>query len=63
MGKNLALTQIRLVTAKLLSQYRIRFAPGFDPDAVERDMRDQMTAQVGRVNLLFEPRTLELGTR
>lgn len=56
MGKGLALTQIRLVAAKLLVKYRVRFAPGTDPDAVERDMRDQMTAQAGRVELLFEPR-------
>lgn len=55
-GKGLALTQIRLVTAKLLSKYKVRFAPGVDPDAVERDMRDQLTAQLGRVDLLFEAR-------
>lgn len=55
-GKGLALTEIRLVAAKLLSKYRVRFAPGLDPDAVERDMRDQMTAQLGKVELLFESR-------
>ncbi|KUI53153.1 Tryprostatin B 6-hydroxylase [Cytospora mali] len=55
-GRGLALTQIRLVVAELLSEYRIRFAPGVDPDAVERDVRDQLTAQFGPVDLLFEPR-------
>lgn len=56
MGKGLALTQIRLVAAKLLERYQIRFAPGTDTLALERDMRDQMTAQVGRIHLLFVPR-------
>lgn len=56
MGKGLALTEIRLVAAKLLERYYIRFAPGTDPDVLEREMRDQMTAQVGHIQLLFIPR-------
>lgn len=56
MGKGLALTQIRLVAAKLLERYQIRFAPGTDTHVLEREMRDQMTAQVGRIPLLFLPR-------
>ncbi|KAK7757123.1 hypothetical protein SLS62_000670 [Diatrype stigma] len=44
-GKGLALTQIRLVTAKLVKKYHVRFAPDCRPELVERDMRDQMTAQ------------------
>ncbi|GLI77596.1 hypothetical protein PoHVEF18_005887 [Penicillium ochrochloron] len=56
-GKNLALTQIRLVATILLSQYRVRFAPGETGEAVERDMRDQLTAQPGRYAVVFEPRS------
>lgn len=55
-GKNLALTQIRLVATILLSRYRVRFAPGETGEAVERDMRDQLTAQPGRYAVVFEPR-------
>lgn len=56
-GKNLALTQIRLVATILLSRYRVRFAPGETGEAVERDMRDQLTAQPGRYAVVFEPRS------
>ena len=53
-GKNLALTQIRLVIATLLPKYHIRFAPGQDVDIVERDMRDQMTANPGKCEVIFD---------
>lgn len=56
-GKNLALTQIRLVAIILLSRYRVHFAPGETGEAVERDMRDQLTAQPGRYAVVFEPRS------
>ncbi|RAH58924.1 cytochrome P450 [Aspergillus piperis CBS 112811] len=55
-GKNLALTQLRLVLAILLSRYRVRFADGETGQAVERDMRDQLTAQPGRYSIVFEAR-------
>ncbi|KAL9059751.1 MAG: hypothetical protein Q9162_001052 [Coniocarpon cinnabarinum] len=55
-GKNLALTQIRLVTATLLKKFRVHFAPGQDVGEVERDMRDQLTAQPGKCRVIFEPR-------
>lgn len=55
-GKNLALAEIRLVTASLLSRFRVCFAPGDNGDAVERDMRDQLTGNPGDLNLVFEPR-------
>ncbi|KAI9708526.1 MAG: hypothetical protein M1820_003988 [Bogoriella megaspora] len=56
-GKDPAITQIRLVTAALLLKYRMRFAPGEDGEAVLRDMRDQVTAQAGIVKVVFESRT------
>jgi hypothetical protein len=53
-GQSLALTQIRLLTARLLKNYRVSFPQGTNGDAVERDMRDQVTAQAGRFFLLFK---------
>ncbi|ORX94170.1 cytochrome P450 [Clohesyomyces aquaticus] len=55
-GKNLGLTQIRLAVANLISKYRFRFAPGVHVASIEADMKDQMTAQMGRYSLIFEKR-------
>lgn len=57
MGKNLALMEIRSVTAALLSRYDLGFAPGTGRgEAVERDMGDQFTATPGRLELVFTER-------
>ena len=58
-GKNLALTHIRLVTATLLLKYCVRFAPGENGEAVERDIRDQLTAQASKYRLVFKMREIE----
>ncbi|KAI1323412.1 benzoate 4-monooxygenase cytochrome P450 [Xylariaceae sp. FL0255] len=56
-GKHLAMAQLRLFAAGLLSRYNITFAPGErNGEAVERDMRDQLTASPGRLNIVFEKR-------
>ncbi|KAJ5502594.1 hypothetical protein N7463_005468 [Penicillium fimorum] len=56
-GRHLALAQIRLVTAALVFRCRIKFAPGENNgEAVERDMKDQLTAQPGACRLVFESR-------
>ncbi|KAK5626265.1 hypothetical protein RRF57_001980 [Xylaria bambusicola] len=56
-GKPIAMAQIRLVVACLLSKYSIAFAPGKDnEESVERDMRDQTTANPGKLVLVFEKR-------
>ncbi|KAI9151287.1 Cytochrome P469 monooxygenase [Paramyrothecium foliicola] len=55
-GKRLAMGQMRLVAAAILSRYHIKFAPGDNGDAVERDMTDQLTANPGRLVLVFEKR-------
>ncbi|KAL8735761.1 MAG: hypothetical protein Q9166_000624 [cf. Caloplaca sp. 2 TL-2023] len=41
-GKDLAMMEIRMVVATLLSSFLISFAPGDNGEAVERDMRDQV---------------------
>ncbi|KAL9105897.1 MAG: hypothetical protein Q9227_009008 [Pyrenula ochraceoflavens] len=56
-GKNLALTKIRMVVANLLANFDTSFAPGDTREAVERDMRDQLTAKPGDLYLLFKART------
>jgi cytochrome P450 len=55
-GKVLAYTELRLVTAVLLKNYNVKFAPGYDSDIMWRDMKDQVTAQPGEVLCLFQPR-------
>lgn len=51
------MAQIRLVTASLVSQYRVKFAPGENNgEAVVRDMRDQLTAKPGECRVVFERR-------
>jgi hypothetical protein len=48
---------MRLVVAAILSRYNIKFAPGeINGVAVERDMTDQLTANPGRLVLVFEKR-------
>lgn len=48
-----------MVIAELLAGFDIAFAPGDSGEAVERDMRDQLTANPGDLNLVFKPRTLQ----
>ena len=55
-GMGLAITQIRLVSASLVKGFRISFPPGDDGEALLRDMRDQLTSQPGKLNLMFERR-------
>ncbi len=55
-GQGLATTQMRLVLASLVQKFRIRFLPGEDGKEVVRDMKDQLTAQPGRLTLMFEAR-------
>ena len=54
-GKNLALAEIRFVTALLISKYDIKFAPGEDGVRVWKDMKDQFTAAPGKLELVFTP--------
>ncbi|KAI1371223.1 cytochrome P450 monooxygenase-like protein [Hypoxylon crocopeplum] len=54
-GKSLAHTELCFIVTTLLRRYNIRFAPGYDPDTMWRDMRDQVTAQPGQVLCVFDP--------
>ncbi|KAF2438378.1 cytochrome P450 [Karstenula rhodostoma CBS 690.94] len=54
-GKKVAMSQMRLAVAILVSKYSIRFAPGTsDEMSVEKNMRDQLTPLPGELKLVFE---------
>ncbi|PSR76875.1 benzoate 4-monooxygenase cytochrome P450 [Coniella lustricola] len=58
-GKNIALAQLRLVTAALLSRYNIEFAADTgNGQAVERDMLDQLTAKPGDLTVVWHRRSI-----
>lgn len=56
-GKALAMIEVRLAMAAMLSRFRISFAQGSDGGRrVELGMKDQLTAKPGDLFLVFEPR-------
>ena len=56
-GKTLALSELRYVTAMLVSKYKIAFAEDEDGSAVEGKMRDQFTAAPGNLKLSLRLRS------
>ncbi|KAI4858741.1 cytochrome P450 monooxygenase-like protein [Hypoxylon rubiginosum] len=59
-GKVLAYAELRLVIAVLIKHFTVQFAPGYDPETMWRDMKDQVTAQPGQVLCIFRPRSARL---
>ena len=55
-GKLLALSELSLLVAVLVSKYRVRFPEGDDGSRVEDEMIDQFTALPGPLDLIFEAR-------
>ncbi|KAB8294166.1 hypothetical protein EYC80_009606 [Monilinia laxa] len=55
-GKNLALTEVRMATAHIISAFKLQFSHGDNGEAVEYDLRDQLTAKPGELRLVFDPR-------
>lgn len=55
-GKNLALQELRCVTALLASTYDVTFPPGEDGRGVEEDTRDQFTSSPGELKVSFRTR-------
>ncbi|KAI0485117.1 cytochrome P450 [Xylariaceae sp. FL0804] len=54
-GKKIAMSHMRLTVAVLLSRYSISFAPGTSNGLlVEKDMKDQLTAFPGELELVFK---------
>lgn len=56
LGKSMALSELRVVTAMLVSKYKIGLPAGDAGEAVERDYRDQFTAAPGKLDLVFTAR-------
>lgn len=48
------MSEMLVVTALVMSRYRIRFAPGTDISRVERDMTDRFTATPRKLELVLE---------
>ena len=55
-GKNLALQELRCVTALLVSKYDVTFPPGEDGSSVERDTLDQFISDPGELRVIFKLR-------
>ncbi|KAI1283341.1 cytochrome P450 [Xylaria sp. FL0933] len=56
-GRGLAMRQMRVFLARMVSSFRIELAEDEEGLAVERDMRDEFTAFPGKLWLRFAPRT------
>jgi cytochrome P450 len=57
-GKTLAMSELRFVTALLVQKYDVCFAEGEDGTGLFRDLKDQFTAAPGRLNLSFRRRKM-----
>ena len=55
-GKNLAISELQVVVALLVSKYQIKLAPGEDGTKVTEQMKDRFTALPGPLSLTFEAR-------
>lgn len=55
-GKNLAFSELRFVTALLVKKYAISFAPGEDGKTLTSELKDQFTAAPGELKLEFKLR-------
>jgi cytochrome P450 len=55
-GKNLALMELRTVTAQLLDRFEVKFAEGEDGRALMEDSIDHFTTGLGGLRLAFEGR-------
>ena len=53
---------MKLVTARLVKRYKLRFAPGEDSDRVIRDWKDQFAARPGQLRLEFKLRKQKTGS-
>lgn len=56
LGKQLALIELRLVTARLVTQYDFRFADANNPGETISNIKDCFTALPGPLRLVFEER-------
>jgi tryprostatin B 6-hydroxylase len=59
LGKQLALIELRLVTARLVTQYDFGFAQGSNKRETVSDIKDRFTALPGPLRLVFVERSRE----
>ena len=55
-GKNLAYMQIRTLTARILLEFDVGFAPGEDGSGILTQTKDHFTVDPGQLDLVFTPR-------
>lgn len=54
-GKQLAYMQIRTLTARILLEFDVRFAPGEDGKRILTETKDHFTVDVWSLDLVFTP--------
>jgi cytochrome P450 len=54
-GKQLAYMQLRTLTARILLEFDLNFAPGEDGRRVLEETKDHFTVDVGGLELVFTP--------
>lgn len=52
-GKNVALMELRTLTAKILMHYNVSFAPGEDGSRLESESKDHFTMSLAPLDLVF----------
>jgi tryprostatin B 6-hydroxylase len=55
-GKQLALMELRVVTARIVTQFDIAFAPGKDDTDLLEKAKDVFTLEVAPLGMVFSPR-------
>ena len=55
-GKNLAMAEMRVVTALLMQRFDIRFAPGYDASRWTREMIDLFVMKPSELPVIITPR-------
>jgi cytochrome P450 len=54
-GKGLAYMQLRTLTARILLEFDVKFAPGEDGKRILTETKDHFTVDVGSLELVFTP--------
>ena len=55
-GKNLALIELRTVTARLIKRFDLSLAPGEDGSRIKSDTIDHFTVDPGHLDIVFKER-------
>jgi hypothetical protein len=57
-GKQLAYQELRMVICAMMHRLNFCFAPGYDPESWERDLKDYFVAMKGSLQVILSPRNL-----